>query len=87
MTDDYLAQCKLYLALRAKEYPEDIHKILFILSYMKEGTTTPWATQKVNRLLDPTIPRPTLVEFIDKLKTMFADLNQEASAHQKLSQA
>ena len=28
-----------------------------------------------------------LVKFVDELETMFANLNQEASAHQKLSQA
>ena len=58
-----------------KEYPEDIPKILFILSYMKEGIAALWVTQKVNQLLNPTIPRPTLVEFIDELETMFANLN------------
>ena len=84
--DDYLAQCKLYLALQVKEYPDNIHKILFILSYMKEGTAAPWATQRVNQLLDPLIPRPMLIKFIGELKTMFADLKKEALACQKLSQ-
>ena len=84
--DDYLAQCKLYLALQAEEYPNNIHKILFILLYMKEGTTAPWATQRVNRLLNPLIPRPMLIEFVGELETMFANPNKEALARQKLSQ-
>ena len=81
-----MGQCKLYLALQEKEYPEDIHKILFILSYMKEGTAAPWVTQKVNNFLDPTFDRPSLVEFVQELEVMFTDPNWEASAHQKLSQ-
>ena len=77
--DEFLGQCKLYLTLRHTNYPDDVQKILFILSYMKEGTTGPWATQKVDFLLKSPI-KPMLSEFIKELKTMFVDPNQEASA-------
>src|SRR5260370_19516980 len=41
--DDFLGQCRLYLTLRDDDYPSDIKKILFILSYMKEGSAAPSA--------------------------------------------
>jgi hypothetical protein len=45
--DDFLlTQCRLYLTRRQDDYPDDI-KILFVLSYMKEGTAAPWTTEKV----------------------------------------
>ena len=84
--DKFLAQCKLYLALCHSNYPDNIHKILFILSYMKEGTAGPWVTQKIDHLLDLPATLPMLSEFIEELKTMFADPNREASAQQKLSE-
>src|SRR5260370_9911315 len=59
--DDFLGQCQLYLTLCGDDYPDDLQKILFILSYMKEGTTAPWAVQQVNCLLTPSIlPRPPI---------------------------
>ena len=69
------------------EHTDDVHKILFILSYMKEGAATAWVTQKVDYLLTPNTTNPTLDEFIQELETMFADPNHKASACQKLSKA
>src|SRR5260370_1988600 len=53
---------------------------------MKGGSAGPWTTQKVNQLLNPLLPiTPTLGEFAGELDSMFADLNREAMACQKLS--
>ncbi len=68
--------------MRQAEFPDKHSHILFILSYMKGGLAGPWATQKVNQLLDPLLPiTPTLAEFAGELDSMFADLNREAMAH------
>jgi hypothetical protein len=40
--DDFLAQCRLYLTLHQVDYPDDLDRILFILSHMKEGTVALW---------------------------------------------
>ena len=67
--------------MRQVEFPDEHSHILFILSYMKGGSAGPWATQKVNQLLDPLLPAtPTLDEFAEELDSMFADLNREAVA-------
>ncbi len=53
---------------------------------MKGGLAGPWATQKVNQLLNPLLPiAPTLTEFAGELDSMFANPNREATACQKLS--
>lgn len=85
--EDFLAQCRLYLSLRHVEYPDDQQQILFVLSHMKEGTAAPWASQKINTYLSPNAVIPTLEDFLQELKDMFADPNRAATAIQKLSDA
>src|SRR5260370_13061814 len=82
----FKAECNLYLMMRQAEFPDECSHILFILSYMKGGSAGPWATQKVNQLLNPLLPpTPTLDEFAEELDSMFTDLNRESMACQKLS--
>jgi Zinc knuckle/Domain of unknown function (DUF4939) len=83
--EDFLAQCRLYLSLRHTEYPDDQQQILFVLSHMKEGTAASWASQKINTYLSPNAAVPTLENFLQELKDMFADPNRAATAMQKLS--
>ena len=72
--------------MRQAEFPDKHSHILFILSYMKGGLAGPWATQKVNQLLNPLLPAtPALDEFAEELDSMFADPNREATARRKLS--
>src|SRR5258708_32577348 len=60
-------------------------QMLFILSYMKGRATGTWATQKIGQVLQPTEMPLTFGEFEDEVHLMFADLNQEAMAWQKLT--
>ena len=62
--DDFLAQCHLYLVLRQADYPDDLQKILFILSHMEEGTAAPQASQKINTYLEVNAMVPTLDNFV-----------------------
>ena len=39
------------MAMHAIEFQDERSQILFILSYMKGGTTSPWATQRINAIL------------------------------------
>src|SRR5260370_37090555 len=73
----FKAECNLYLTMRQAEFLDECSHILFILSYMKEGSAGPWATQKVNQLLDTLLPiTPTLTEFTGELDSMFTDPNR-----------
>src|SRR5258708_9295972 len=51
--DHFKAECSLYLSMRHSEFPDEHSNILFVLSYMKGGTTGPWATQRINSILYP----------------------------------
>src|SRR5258705_9342342 len=51
--DCFKAECSLYLSMRQSEFPDEHSNVLFVLSYMKGGSTGPWATQKINSILYP----------------------------------
>src|SRR5258708_32821994 len=50
--DHFKAECSLYLSMRSAEFTDECISIFFVLSYIKGGSTVPWATQKINRTLD-----------------------------------
>src|SRR5258708_12122043 len=58
--DHFKAECSLYLSMRSAEFTDEWSSILFVLSYMKGGSTGPWATQKINRTLDAATPPTTM---------------------------
>src|SRR5258708_5066204 len=50
--DHFKAECSLYLSMRSTEFTDEQSSILFVPSYMKGGSAGPWATQKINMILD-----------------------------------
>ncbi len=67
--------------MRSTEFPDEQNSILFVLSYMKGGSTGPWATQKINSILNVVGPvEPTWVEFMVELDEMFMDPNCQVTA-------
>src|SRR5258705_8256412 len=84
--DHFKAECSLYLSMRQSEFPDKCSNVLFILSYMKGGSTGPWATQKINSILYPANPEEvTCAGFILELDEMFADPNCQATTRRKLA--
>src|SRR5258706_11245148 len=84
--DCFKAECSLYLSMRSAESMDKQSSILFVLSYMKGGSAGPWATQKINRILDTANPAETMwAEFMIELNEMFADLNHQATTRRKLA--
>ena len=72
----FKAECGLYMAMPNTEFQDEKSQILFILSYMKGGTTGPWATQKINAILSDAASAPkTFDVFATELDVMFADPN------------
>src|SRR5260221_14036749 len=51
--DCFKAECSLYLSMRQSEFLDECGNVLFVLSYMKGGSTGPWAMQKINSILYP----------------------------------
>src|SRR5258707_12698520 len=82
--DHFKAKCSLYLSMRHSEFPDECSNALFILSYMKGGSTGPWATQKINSILFDA-QEDTWAGFVEELNEMFADPNHQATARRKLA--
>src|SRR5258707_14961388 len=59
--------------------------MLFILSYMKGRAARTWAMHKIQQVLNPSRMLMTMDKFEAEVNLMFADLNQEVTAQQKLS--
>src|SRR5260221_49885 len=84
--DCFKAECSLYLSMRQSEFLDERSNVLFILSYMKGGSTGPWATQKINSILYPANPEEvTWAGFVSELDEMFADPNCQATTQRKLA--
>src|SRR5258708_39395458 len=81
--DHFKAECSLYLSMRPTEFMDKQSSILFVLLYMKGGSTGPWVTQKINRILDTANSASTMwAEFTIELDEMFVDPNcQEEACH------
>src|SRR5258705_3965427 len=84
--DHFKAECSLYLSMRQSKFLEECSNVLFVLSYMKGGSTGPWATQKTNSILYPAnMEEVTWAGFVLELDKMFADPNHQAPAQRKLA--
>ena len=67
--------------MRYAEFTDEQSSILFVLSYMKGGSAGPWATQKINRILDAADPTETTwARFTIELNEMFLDPNCQKEA-------
>src|SRR5258705_3817745 len=84
--DRFKVECSLYLSMRHSGFPDKCSNILFILLYMKGGTTGPWATQRINSILYLSeAEEVTWAGFVLELDKMFADPNCQATARRKLA--
>src|SRR5712664_1843864 len=84
--DCFKAKCSLYLSMRQSEFLDKCSNVLFVLSYMKGGSTGPWAMQKINSILYPAnLEEVTWAGFISELDEMFVDPNHQATAQRKLA--
>src|SRR6266436_1742899 len=84
--DHSKVECSLYLSMRHSEFLDEHSNILFVLLYMKGGTTGPWATQRINSILYPSeAEEVTWAGFVLELNEMFVDPNRQATARRKLA--
>ena len=85
-------QMAVFLSAKDDLYREDKHKILFMLSYMKEGDALAWANDYTSStLIDPDTseikPVPsygTFKEFWKSVSDRFSDPNLKEKAHREL---
>src|SRR5258705_3197254 len=84
--DCFKAECPVYLSMRQSKFRDECSNVLFVLSYMKGGSTGPWAIQKINSILYPAnMEEVTWAGFVLELDEMFVDPNHQATAWRKLT--
>src|SRR6202522_3514137 len=85
--DNFLQDCTLYLTLNRAVYETDEKKIIFMLSYMTEGTARAWKEAFVRDIINsPINDFGSLKQFTDNLKRAFEAPDSEGDARAKLRQ-
>src|SRR5271155_3923395 len=85
--DNFLQDCTLYLTLNRAVYETDEKKIIFMLSYMMEGTARAWKEAFVRDIINsPINDFRSLKQFTDNLKRAFEASDSEGDARAKLQQ-
>src|SRR5271156_3980662 len=78
-TETFLRQVLLYLLARPYEFADDDTRVMFAMSYMKDGTAGLWADRKVDQY-QLGKPIPSWTEFIAQLRDTFGDPDRAGSA-------
>src|SRR6202522_1475838 len=85
--DNFIQDCTLYLTLNKAVYETDEKKIVFMLSYMMEGTARAWKEAFVRDIINsPTNDFGSLKQFTIDLKKAFEASDSEGDARAKLRQ-
>src|ERR1700678_1032554 len=85
--DNFIQDCTLYLTLNRAVYETDEKKIIFMLSYMTEGTARAWKEAFVRDIINsPINDFGSLKQFTVNLKKAFEASDSEGDARAKLRQ-
>src|SRR5271168_1185951 len=85
--DNFIQDCTLYLTLNRAVYETDEKKIIFMLSYMTEGTARAWKEAFVRDVINTqTNDFGSLKQFTANLKRAFEASDSEGDARAKLRQ-
>jgi hypothetical protein len=85
-TESFLRSVRLNIALQPRVYPTELHKILYTLSWMKDGTAGAWAESLSTSFLDPETHNPyeTFEEFLIAFESAFGEPDREFTARSQL---
>src|SRR5580692_2832023 len=85
--DNFIQDCTLYLTLNGAVYETDEKQIIFMLSYMTEGTSRAWKEAFVRDIINTqTNDFGSLKQFTVNLKRAFEASDSEGDARAKLRQ-
>jgi len=82
-TETFLRQVLLYLLARPYEFADDDTRVMFAMSYMKDGTAGLWADRKVDQY-QLGEPIPSWTEFIAQVRDTFGDPDRAGSARLRM---
>jgi Ty3 transposon capsid-like protein len=85
-TESFLCSVQLNITLQPRVYLTELHKILYTLSWMKDGTAGAWAESLSTSFLDPEAHNPynTFEGFLLAFESAFGEPDQEFTAHSQL---
>jgi Retrotransposon gag protein len=85
-TESFLCSVQLNISLQPRGYPMELHKILYMLSWMKDGTAGAWAESLSTSFLNPETHNPyeTFKDFLVAFKSAFRELDQEFTTRSQL---
>ena len=84
--EKFMQSIQLYVLANRHDFESDVDKILFVLSYMKEGTANLWAKNYIEEFLgDDDDSEPTWQSFRKALEESFQDPNKQATAQNDLA--
>jgi Retrotransposon gag protein len=86
-TDRFVKQLGLYFLARHADFPTDMDRVIFALSYMKGGTASAWADQVTGDILEGRMPFVAYADFIKAVTERFGDPDAGATARRKLELA
>src|SRR6202522_2068569 len=85
--DNFIQDCTLYLTLNRAVYETDEKQIIYMLSYMTEGTAHAWKEAFIREVINsPVIDFGSLKQFTVNLKKAFEASDSEGDARAKLRQ-
>lgn len=90
--DKFMRQIMLYIAANKADFDTNESKVLFVLTYMKDGLAGQWANNFIDEVSEEAQEggEPdwgTYQSLIIKLNTAFGDQNKKKTAQEKLSHA
>ena len=78
-TESFINGCTMYVVGQANDFPDDTAAIMWVLSYMKEGSAREWHNEYLETM-NRAKPRHTMLEeFFDTLKEEFGDPDWKAT--------
>ena len=83
--EKFMQSITLYVMANRHDFQMDIDRILFVLSYMKEGTANLWAKNYIEECLTNGDTEPTWETFKKSLEESFQDPNKQATAQNDLT--
>jgi Retrotransposon gag protein/Zinc knuckle len=84
--ESFLCSVWLNISLQPRVYPMELHKILYMLSWMKDGTAGAWAESLSTSFLDPETHNPyeTFEDFLVAFESAFGELDREFTTRSQL---
>jgi Retrotransposon gag protein len=85
-TESFLCSVQLNIALQPRVYLTELHKILYTLSWMKDGTAGAWAESLSTSFLDPEAHNPynTFEGFLLAFEGAFGEPDREFTTRSQL---